>query len=88
MEKTSILKTLHRRIRGGKNQNFTTAKQLFLLSIMYQLTGFNQIMALEMIQHIFRSYRIIEETDLKKRAVKMMKPYDPKESLACLIDQL
>ena len=61
---------------------------VFLSPLVDQLEGFGLVFALQMIQHLFTSYRAIDEIDLEENAVKMMRPYDPTESLFCLIDQL
>ena len=52
---------------------------------MDQLTGFEQVTALDMLQHIFRSYWAIDETDLEENAVKMMGTYEPSEPPTSLI---
>ena len=62
--------------------------QVFLSLIIYQLAGFGQLMTLEMLQHLFRSYRVIYEIYLEENLVKMMGPNDTTETLACLINQL
>ena len=56
--------------------------------MMNQLTGFGQVSALTMLQHLFTSYRAIDETDLEENAIKMMGPYDPAKLLARLIKKL
>ena len=55
---------------------------------MDQLTGFGQVSALTMMQHLFPRYRAIKKIDLEEDSVKMMGPYDPTEHLAQLIKQL
>ena len=39
-----------------------------------------------MLQHIFSSYMVIEEIDLKENAINMMGTYNPKEPLSHLIN--
>ena len=57
-------------------------KPVFLYSLVELLTGFGQVSALAMLHHIVTSYGVIDESDLKENAVKMMEPYDPAEPLA------
>ena len=52
------------------------------------MTGFGHFYALQMLQHSFRSYRVIDKMNLEEDAVKMMGPDDPAEPLACLIKKL
>ena len=68
-----------------KNQIITAVEPVFLSSLVDQLTGFGQVSALTMLQHLFASYRLIDEIDLEENAVKMMEPYDPDEALSRLI---
>ena len=58
---------------------------VFLSPLVDQLTGFGQVSALTMMQHLFSSYGAIDEIDLKENAVKIMGPYKPAENLAQLI---
>ena len=41
-----------------------------------------------MMQHLFTSYREIDEINLKENEVKMMGPYDPVEPISRLTEQL
>ena len=68
-----------------KNKIFTALELVFLSPLVYQLTGFGQVSALTMMQHLFSRYGAIDEIDLGENAVKMMGPYDPAEPLAKLI---
>ena len=52
------------------------------------MAGFGQVKALKMLQHLFTSYMAIDEIDFERNAVKMIRLYNPIESLAHLIDQL
>ena len=63
-------------------------QKLFLSLMIDQLIGFVPVTALEMLQHIFRSYGAIDKIDLEENAIKMMGLYDPSEPLFRLIDQL
>ena len=65
-----------------KNQIITAVEPVFLSLLVDQLTGFGQVSAPTMIQHLVSSYRTIEKIDLEENAVKLMGPYDPAESLA------
>ena len=71
-----------------KNQIFTAAEPVFLPPLADQITGFVQVSALNMIQHLLSSYGEIDEVYLEENAAKMMGTYDPTESLARLIEQL
>ena len=65
-------------VDGYLKQYIVTEAELdFLSPVVEQITGFLQVSALTMIQHLFSSYEEIEEIDLKKNAVKMMGPYYP-----------
>ena len=52
------------------------------------MAGFEQVTELQIIQHLFNSYRKIYKIDLKENVVKTMGPYDLVESQAQLIDKL
>ena len=54
---------------------------------MSQLTVSVQVVALQMLQHMFSSYEDIDEIYLKENTVKMMGPYDPVEPFSRLIVQ-
>ena len=71
-----------------KDKNFIELQQVFLSPIMDQLTGFGKATSIEMLQHLFRSYRAIEEIYFEENTVNMMGSYDPAEPLARLINQL
>ena len=75
---------------GGalKNQIGTAVEPVLLSPLVDQLTGFGQVSALAMIQHLFSSYGAIDKIDLEENAMKMMGPYDPAEPLARLIEKL
>ena len=47
---------------------------VFLYPIKNELTGFGQVMALGMMNHLFRAYTVINEIDLKENDVRMMGP--------------
>ena len=49
---------------------------VFLSPMVDQLTGFGQVYTLTMIQHLFSSYRAIDEINLKQNAVKIMGIYN------------
>ena len=52
------------------------------------MKGFGQVSALQILQHLFTSYGVIDKINLKENALKMMGPYDPTEPLAYLIKKL
>ena len=69
-----------------KTHIVTAVEPVFLSQMVDQLTGFGQVSALTMLQHLFSIYRVIDEIDLEENSVKMMGPYDPAETLAQLIE--
>ena len=71
-----------------KNQIVTAVEPLFLYLLVDLLTGFGQVSALTMLQHLFSRYRAINKIDLEENIVKMMGPYDTAEPFAQLIDHL
>ena len=71
-----------------KNKIITAVKPVFLYPLMYQLTVFGQVSALTTLHNILTSYGAIDEINLEENAVKMMRPYDPTETLARLIEKL
>ena len=60
-----------------KNCVFMAVEPVFLYSLVDQITGFRQVPALTMLQHLFSSYGEIDDINLKGNVVKIMKPYDP-----------
>ena len=48
----------------------------FLSPLVYQLEGFRQVTALQIIQHLFSSYGVINGINLKENVVKMIRPYN------------
>ena len=71
-----------------KNQIVTAVEPVFLPHMVDQLTGFGQVSALTMLQHLFSSYEAISEIYFEENSVKMMEPYNPAEPLSGLIEQL
>ena len=63
--------------RAIKKQIVTAVEPAFLYPLVDHLTGFGQVSAITMIQHLFKSYEAIDEIDLEENAVKMIGPYDP-----------
>ena len=45
---------------------------VFLSPRVVQIIGFGKVAALNMLQHLFSSYGVIDEIDLVEKAVKMM----------------
>ena len=74
--------------RALKRRIVTELEPLFLSPLVDHIGGFGHVSALTMLQHLFSSYRAIDEIDLKENAFKMMGPYDPAEPLAQIIEQL
>ena len=63
--------------RSLKKKIVTAVQPVFLYPLVYQITGFGQVSALTILQHIFTSYGAIDEINLEENAVKLMDPYDP-----------
>ena len=75
---------MHRHELIPKKQIVVVVQSVFLSLLVDQLTGFEQVSELSIIQHIFTSYGVIDKIDHKENLVKMMGPYDPAEPLARL----
>ena len=76
-------------VDGALKYHIVAAVEPVLLCPMVdQLTGFVQVSALIMMQHLFSSYEAIDNIDLEENAVKIMGPYNPAEPLARIIEQL
>ena len=54
-----------------KNQIFAVMQPVFLSPLVDQLAGFGQVYILAMLQHIFTSYKAIDEIDLEGNSVKI-----------------
>ena len=63
-------------------------QRVFLSPLVDQLTGFEKVSDLTILQHLFLSYGTIDKIDLEENSVKIMGIYDPTEPLAQLIEQL
>ena len=74
--------------RALKNQTVTPVKPVLLSPLVDYLTGFGQVSALTMLQHLFSSYRATDTIDLEENAVKTISPYNSSEPPARLIEQL
>ena len=61
---------------------------VFLSPLVDQLTGFWQISALQMLQHLFTFYGAIDEINVKENAVKIMEPFNTTKPVAHLIKKL
>ena len=83
--KPSTFLKIHFHGQSTKKHIVTAVQLVFLSPLVYQLTGFGQISALVMLQHLFTSYRVIYKINLEENAVNIMGPYDPTQPLACLI---
>jgi hypothetical protein len=51
----------------------------FLSTLRHELTGFNQS---QMGTHLYTTYGDIDKVNIEENLVTMMKPYDPKKTLA------
>ena len=71
-----------------KNQIVTAVEPVLLSLLVYQITGFGQVSAFTMLQHIFSSYGAIDKINLEENVVKMMGPYNPAELIVRIIEQL
>eukprot|EP00978_Attheya_sp_CCMP212_P034432 scaffold144089_cov66-Attheya_sp.AAC.1 len=71
-----------------KKQIEATVEEAFLITLRHELTGFNQVTALQMVTHLYSTYVDIDEIDIEDNLVAMMKPYDPEKPLATLTSQL
>ena len=68
--------------RALKNHIVTAVEPIFVSPLVDQLTRFGQVSALTMLQHLFSSYRAINEIDFEENVVKTMGPYDPAEPIS------
>ena len=62
---TAVYRTLKKHI-------VVAAEQVFLSSLVDQLTRFGQVSALTMLKHMFSTYGVIDEIDLEENTVNMM----------------
>ena len=60
-----------------KNQIVMAVEPVLVSPLVDQTTGFGQMSALTMLQHLFSRDEAINEINLEENAVKMMGPYDP-----------
>ena len=60
-KKNQVLVQKYTAVDGAlKNQIATAVEPVFLSPLVDQLTGFGQVSALTIIQHLFSSYRVID----------------------------
>jgi hypothetical protein len=71
-----------------KKQIEATVEGDFLSTLRHELTGFNQVTALQMVTHLYTTYGYIDEVDIEDNLVAMMKLYDPEKPLATLTSQV
>ena len=71
-----------------KNQIITAKEPIFLSPLVDQLTGFGQVSALTVLQHLLSRYWTIDEINIEENAIKIMGTYDIAEPLVRLIEQL
>ena len=69
-----------------KHYNFHRTR--FHIPFKDQLAGFGQVTALEIMDHLFRSYGDIYKIDLEENELNMMGLYNPSESLDSLTEQI
>ena len=60
-----------------KKFTLEAVEPVFLSPLVDQLTGFGQVSALTILQHLFFRYGAINEIDLDENAVNTMGPYNP-----------
>ena len=72
---------------ASKKQIITTVEPVLLSPLVDQLTGFGQVSAITMLQHLFTSYGAIDKIDFEENAVKMMEPYNPAEHPSQILEQ-
>ena len=65
-----------------KKHIVTAVEPVSLSPLVNQLTGFEQVPALTMLQHVFSRYGVIDEINIEENAVNIMGPYEPTGSLA------
>ena len=63
--------------RAIKEQPITLVEPVLISPIKDQQTGFGQVMAMKIMENLFRAYGEIFEIELKEDAVKMMEDYHP-----------
>ena len=62
---------------GALKKNIVMAVEpVFMYSLVNHLTGFVQVFAITMIQHLFSSYEVIDKIDREESAMKMTRTYD------------
>eukprot|EP00978_Attheya_sp_CCMP212_P021255 scaffold61947_cov63-Attheya_sp.AAC.1 len=71
-----------------KKQIEATVEEDFLSTLHHELTGFNQVTALQMVTHLYTTYGDIDKVDIEDNQVAMMKPYNPEKPLNILTSQL
>ena len=61
---------------------------VFLSLIKYHITGFGQVISLEMINFVFRAYGTINDNEIKENAVWIMGAYKMAKPLARLKEKI
>ena len=64
MSKPSSVLTVHFRQRGLKKNIITAVEPIFFSPIKEKLTGFGEVIALEVMDHLFMAYGEIDDIDL------------------------
>ena len=70
LTKPSAIQKIHCHRRVSKKQIVTAVQPVLLYPLVEQLTGFGQVSALYMLQHLFTSYRAIDEIVLEEKRGK------------------
>jgi hypothetical protein len=78
----------HNADKALKKQIENTVEADFLSALNNELTGFGRVTALQMVTYLYKTYGKIDDEDIEKNNVDMMKPYDPELPLAKLTKQL
>ena len=71
-----------------KQQIEETIESDYLSSLHNELTGYSRVTSLQMLQHLYKTYGRIDDTDIEKNNEKMMTAYDPELPIAKLTIQL
>ena len=75
-------------VDGTLKNNIHAIDTILLSPIKDKLMGLGNITALEMMYHLFRAYRPINEINSEYKSVQMMEVYHPSEPLARLIEHI
>jgi hypothetical protein len=85
---TRLYDRYHTTDKALKKQIESAVERPYLAELRDQLTGFSQVTAFALMEHLYDNYGLIDDVDLEVNQVTMMKPYDPETPLALLVAQL